>query len=157
MWTDNFQTYNGFRKGSGTRDQIANICWIIEKARKFQTNIYFCFVDHKKALNCVDHNQLWKILRDGNTRPIWPCFLRSLYAGQEAWNKDMEQWAGSKLAKEYIKAIYCHPANLTYICRVHHEMLGWMNFKLESWLPGERSTMSDMQITSPLWQKVKRD
>ena len=59
----------GFRKGRGTRDQIANICWIIKKAREFQKSIYFCFVDYAKAFDCVDHNKLWKILRDGNTRP----------------------------------------------------------------------------------------
>ena len=59
----------GFRKGRGTRDQIANICWIIEKAREFQKNIYFCFIDYAKAFDCVDHNKLWKILRDGNIRP----------------------------------------------------------------------------------------
>ena len=59
----------GFRKGRGTRDQIANICWIMEKAREFQKNIYFCFIDYTKALDCVDHNELWKI-RDGNTRPL---------------------------------------------------------------------------------------
>ena len=60
----------GFRKGRGTRDQIVNICWIIEKARKFQKNIYFCFIDHANTFDCVDHNKLWKILkRDGNTRP----------------------------------------------------------------------------------------
>ena len=59
----------GFRKGRGTRDQIANICWVIERAREFQKNIYFCFNDYAKAFDCVDHNKLWKILRDGNTRP----------------------------------------------------------------------------------------
>ena len=59
----------GFRKDKGTRDQIANIHWIIEKAREFQKNIYFCFIDYDKAFDCVDHNKLWKILRDGNTRP----------------------------------------------------------------------------------------
>ena len=59
----------GFRKGRGTRDQIANICWILEKAREFQKNISFCFIDYAKAFDCVDHNKLWKILRDGNTRP----------------------------------------------------------------------------------------
>ena len=59
----------GFRKGRGTRDQITNICWIIEKAREFQKNIYFCFIDYAKAFDCVDHNKVWKILRDGNTRP----------------------------------------------------------------------------------------
>ena len=59
----------GFRKGRGTRDQIANIHWIIERAREFQKNIYFCFIDYAKGFDCVDHNKLWKILRDGNTRP----------------------------------------------------------------------------------------
>ena len=59
----------GFRKGRGTRDQIGNIFWIMEKAREFQKNIYFCFIDYAKAFDCVDHNQLWKIMRDGNTRP----------------------------------------------------------------------------------------
>ena len=59
----------GFRKGRGTRDQIANIHWIVEKTREFQKNIYFCFIDYAKAFDCVDHNKLWKILRDGNTRP----------------------------------------------------------------------------------------
>ena len=73
----------GFRKGRGTRDQIANIRWIIEKAREFQKNIYFCFIDYSKAFDCVDHNKLWKILRDGNTRPP-NLLLRNLCAGQEA-------------------------------------------------------------------------
>ena len=59
----------GFRKDKGTRDQIGNIRWIVEKAREFQKNIYFCFIDYPKAFDCVDHNKLWKILRDGNTRP----------------------------------------------------------------------------------------
>ena len=59
----------GFRKGIGTRDQIANIRWIMEKAKEFQKNIYFCFIDYAQAFDCVDHNKLWKILRDGNTRP----------------------------------------------------------------------------------------
>ena len=60
---------SGFRKGRGTRDQISNICWITEKAREFRKNIYFCFIDYTKAFDCVDHNKLWKILKDGNTRP----------------------------------------------------------------------------------------
>ena len=74
----------GFRKGKGTRDQIANICWIIEKAKEFQKNIYFCFIDYAKAFECVGHNKLWKTLRsDGNTRPL-TFLLRELYSGQEA-------------------------------------------------------------------------
>ena len=74
----------GFRKGRGTRDQIANICWIIEKAREFQENIYFCFLDYTKAFGCVDHNKLWKILKEMGVPDHLTCLLRNLYAGQEA-------------------------------------------------------------------------
>ena len=73
-----------FRKGRGTRDQIASICWIIEKAREFQKNIYFCFIDFIKAFDCVDHNKLWKILEEMEIRDYLTGLLRNLYAGQEA-------------------------------------------------------------------------
>ena len=74
----------GFRKGRGTRDQIANIHWIIENAREFQKNIYFCFIDYAKAFDCVDHNKLWKILQEMGIPDHLTCLLRNLYAGQEA-------------------------------------------------------------------------
>ena len=74
----------GIRKGRGTRDQIANILWIIEKAREFQKNIYFCFIDYAKAFHCVDHNELWKILKEMGIPDHLTCLLRNLYAGQEA-------------------------------------------------------------------------
>ena len=74
----------GFRKGRGTRDQIANICWITEKAREFQRNIYFCFIDYAKSFDCVDHNKLWKILQEMGIPGHLNCLLRNLYAGQEA-------------------------------------------------------------------------
>ena len=74
----------GFRKGRGTRDQIANICWIMEKAREFQKNIYFCLLDYVKAFDSVDHNKLWKILKDMGIPDQLICLLRNLYAGQEA-------------------------------------------------------------------------
>ena len=74
----------GFRKGRGTRDQIANICWIMEKAREFQKNIYFCFIDYAKAFDCVDYNKLWKILKEMGITDHLTCLLRNLYAGQEA-------------------------------------------------------------------------
>ena len=74
----------GFRKGRGTRGQIANIRWIIEKARGFQKNIYFCFIDYAKASDCVDHNKLWKILKEVGISDHLTCLLRYLYAGQEA-------------------------------------------------------------------------
>ena len=74
----------GFRKGRGTRDQIANNCWIIEKARDFQESINFCFIDYAKAFDCVDHNKLWKILKEMGITDHLTCLLRNLYAGQEA-------------------------------------------------------------------------
>ena len=73
----------GFRKGRGTRDQIANICWITEKARESQKNIYFFFIDYAKAFDCVDHNKLWKILQEMGIPDHLTCLLRNLYAGQE--------------------------------------------------------------------------
>ena len=74
----------GFRKGRGTRDEIANICWIIEKAREFQKNVYFCFIDYAKAFDCVDHHKLWEILKEMGIPDHLTCLLRNLYAGQEA-------------------------------------------------------------------------
>ena len=74
----------GFREGRGTRDQIVNICWIIEKAREFQKNFYFCFIDYTKAFDCVDHNKLWKILQEMEISDHLTCLLRNLYAGQIA-------------------------------------------------------------------------
>ena len=119
----------GFRKGRGTRDQIVNICWIIEKSRNFQENIYFCFIDYAKAFNCVDHNKLWYVLQEMGIPDNPNCLLRNLYAGQEP---DMEQQTGSKVGKEYIKAVYCHPDYLTYMQSTLCEMPDWMNHKLES-------------------------
>ena len=85
------------------------------------------------------------------------CLLRSVYAGQEVTELDMEQQTGSKLGKKYIKAVYCHPAYLTYMQSTSREMLGWMKHKLESRLLGEISITSDTQMIPPLWQKVKRN
>ena len=93
----------GFRKGRGTRDQIANILWIIEKAREFQKN--FCFIDYTKAFDCVDPNKLWETLKEMG--------IADHLTDQEVMEPDMEQWTGSKLGKEYDKAIYCHTAYLT--------------------------------------------
>jgi len=84
----NVQT--GFRKGRRTRDQIANICWITEKAREFQKNIYFCFIDHTKVFDCVDRNKLWKILKEMGIPDYLTYLLRNLYAGQEETELDIE-------------------------------------------------------------------
>ena len=96
----------GFRKGRGTRDQIANICWIIKKAREFQKNIHFCFIDYAKAFDCVDHNKLRKILKEMRIPDHLTCFLRNLYAVQEATVRTGHGTTDcSKLGKEYIKAV----------------------------------------------------
>ena len=88
----------GFRKGRGTRDQIANILWIMEKARKFQKNIYFCFIDYAKAFDCVDHNKPWKILKEMGIPDYPTCLLRNLYmqVRKQQLELDMEQQTGSK-------------------------------------------------------------
>jgi len=148
----------GFRKDRGTRDQIANIHWIMEKAREFQKNIYFCFIDYAKAFDCVDHNKLWKILKEMGIPEHLTCLLRNLYAGQEATVRTghgTTDWF--QIEKEYVKAVYCHPAYLTYMQSTSREVLGWKKHNLESRLLGEISITSDMQVTPPLWQKVKRN
>ena len=139
----------GFRKSRGTRDQIANIFWIIEKAREFQKNVYFCFIDCAKAFDFVDHNKLWKILKEMGIPDHLTCLLRNLYAGQEATVRTGQQ-TGSKLEKESVEAVYCHPAYLTSMQSTSRETLDWMKPKLEGRLPGEISITSDMQMTPPL-------
>ena len=94
------------------------MCWIIEKAREFQKNIYFCFIDYTfdfMAFDSMYHNTQWKVLKEMGIPDHLTCLLRNLYAGQEVTELDMEQQTGSKSGKEYVKAVYCHPAYLTYI------------------------------------------
>ena len=127
----------GFRKGKGTRDQIANIHWIIEKMRELK--IYICFIDHTKTFDCVDHNKLLKILEEMGILDHLTC-LRNLCTGQEATDKTGHgtmQGSGPKSGKEYIKVIYCHPAYLISVQGTSCKMLGWMKHKLESRLLGE--------------------
>ena len=137
----------GFRKGRGTRDQLATICWIIEKARDFHENIYFCFTDYAKAFDCVDHNKLENSSRDGKTRPpdLPPC----MQLKKQQLEPDMEQQTGSKLGKDYVKAVYCHPDYLTYVQSTSWEILGWIKHKLDSRLPGVIWITSDSQMTPP--------
>ena len=106
----------GFRKGRGIRDQIANICWTMEKAREFQKDIYFFFNDYAKAFDSVDHNKLWKILREMGIPDHLTCLLRNLYAGQEATVRTghgTTDWF--QIGKRVHKAVYSHPAYLTYM------------------------------------------
>ena len=148
----------GFRKGRGTRDQIANICWIIEKVREFQKNIYFCFIDYAKALTVWITANCGKFLKGWDYQTIWPASWEiCMQVKKQQLELDMKQQTGSKLGKEYVKAIYFHPAYFTYMQSTSREMLGWMKHKLESRLPGEISMTSDMQMTPPLWQKVKKN
>ena len=117
---------------------------------------YFCFIDYAKAFDHVDHNKPWKILKEMGIPDHLTCFLRNVYAGQEATVRTgIGKKTGSKSGKEYVKAVYCHPAYLTYMQSTSCEMPGWMKHKLESRLLGEISTTSDMQMTPPLWQKAK--
>ena len=102
----------GFRKGRGTRDQIANIRWILKKAREFQKNIYFCFIDYAKAFDCVDHNKLWKILKEMGISDHLTSLLRNLYAGQDA---TVRTGHGTTDSFQIGKGVYCHPACLTYM------------------------------------------
>jgi len=103
------------RKGRGTRDQTVNSHWIIKKTRKFQKNIYFCFIDYAKAFDCVDHNKLWKILKEMGIPYHLTSLLRNLYAGQEATVRTWNNRLVPNRKKEYIKAVYSHPAYLIYM------------------------------------------
>ena len=104
----------GFRKGRGTRAQIANIRWIVEKAREFQENIYFCFIDYAKTFDCVDHNKLWKSLKEMGISDHLTCLLRNLYAGQESTARTGHgTTAWFHIGKGIRQAVYCHPAYLT--------------------------------------------
>ena len=128
------------------------------KSKRFQKNIYLYFIDYANASDCVNCNKLWKILKEmgiPDRLPVsWETYMQ---VRKQQLELDMEQQTGSKSGKEYIKAIYRHPAYLTYMQNTSWEMLGWNKHKLESRLPGEISMTSDMQMTPPLWQKVKRN
>ena len=147
----------GFRKGRGTRGQIANICWIIKKVREFQKNIYFCFIDYTKAFDYVDHE--WKILKEMRIPDHLTRLLRNLCAGQEATVRiryGRTDWF--KIGKGVHQGhIYCHLACLTYMQSTSYKMLGCMTHKLKSRFLEEILITSDMQMTPPLWQKAKRN
>ena len=146
----------GFRKGRGTRDQIANILWIIEKAREFSKTLYFCLIDYAKAFDSVDHNKPWKILKEMGIPNHLTCLLRNLYAGQEATVRTgpgTTDWfqIGRGVRQSFILSPCLFNLYAEYIMR----NTGLEEAQLESRLPGEISITSDMQMTPPLWQKVK--
>ena len=148
----------GFRKGRGTRDQIANIHWIIEKAREFQKKIYFCFIDYAKAFDCVNHNKLWKILKEMRITDHLICLLRNLYAGQEATAR-----TGHGTTDWFPLGKGVHQGCVLSLClfNLYAEYL-MRNAGLEEAQAGikiarRNISTSDMQVTPPLWQKVKKN
>ena len=129
----------------------------VEKARVFQKNIYFCFIDYAKDFDCVDDNKLWKILQETGIADHLSCLLRNLYAGQEATVRTRPGTTGwFQIGKGVHKGYILSPLFLTYVQSISFEILDWMKHKLETRLPGDILIISDMQVTPPLWQKVKR-
>ena len=151
----------GFRKDRGTRDQIANIFGSLRKQEISRKNIYFCFIDYTKAFYCVDHNKLWKILKKKKKweyQTTWPTSWEiCMQVRKQQLELDIKQ-TGSKSGKEYTKAVYCHPAYLTYMQNTLWETLGWRKHKLESRLQGGRN-INNLRYAddTTLWQKVKRN
>ena len=149
---------SGFRKGRGTGDQIANILWIIKKAREFQKNIYFCFIDYARAFDCVDHNKLWKILQEMWIPDHLACLLRNLSGGQEGTVKighGATDWF--QIGKGVYQGCILSPCLLNWCA----ECIMW-NAGLDEAQAGIKTARrniitSDMQMTPPLWQKVKRN
>ena len=145
----------GFRKGRGTRDQIANICWIVEKAREFQKNI-FCFIDYAKAFDCVDHNKLWKILKEMGIPDHLTCLLRNLYTGQEATARTghgTTDWF--QIGKGVHQGCILSPGlfNLYVECIMRNAGLEEAQAGIK--ISRRNITNIDKQMTPLLWQKGK--
>ena len=147
----------GFRKGRGIRDQLVTILWNIQKARDFQKIIYFCFIDYAKAFDCVDHNKLWKILKEMGIPDHLTCLWRNLYAGQEATVRTghgTTDWfqIGKGIHQGCILSLWLFNLYAEYNMRK-----AGLEHKLVSRLSREISITSDMQMPPRLWQKVKRN
>ena len=148
----------GFRKGRGTRDQIADICWTIHKAREFQKNTYFCFIDYAKAFDCVDHNGLWKVLKEMRIPDHLTCLLRNLYAGQNATVRtghgttDWFQIRG-RVSQDCIVS-----PPLFNLYAENTMQNAWLDEAQAGNKTAARNIItSDMQMTPPLWQKAKKN
>ena len=127
----------------------------MEKAREFQKNIYFCFIDNAKAFDCVDHNKLWKILKVMGIPDHLTCILRNLYAGQEATVRTGHGTDWFQIRKGVPQGCTLSPCLFNLYAEYITQDMDWMKHKPESRLPGEISITSDMQMTPPLWQEVK--
>ena len=152
----------GFRKGRRTKDQIPNICWIIEKARKLQKSIYFCFIDYAKDFDCVDHSKLWIILKEMGILDQLTCLLRNLYEGQEATVKTGHGTADwFQIRKGVRQSCILSPCLFNLYAEYIMRNVGLDEARviqlLESRLPGEISITSDTQMIPPLCQKVKKN
>ena len=155
----NFQIFKlDLEKNRGTREQIASIWCIVEKAREFQKNIYFCFNDYAKAFDCVDHNKLWKILKEMGIPDHLTCLLRNLYAGQEATVRTghgTTDWF--QIGKGVHQGCILSPCLFNLYAEYIMRNAGLGEAQLESRLPGEISITSNTQRTPPFWQKVKKN
>ena len=139
-----------------SKNKTGSWLWLRKKARESQESTYFCFIDCVKAFDHADHNKLWKILQEMGIPDHLPASWEiCTQVKKQQLEPDMEKMTGSKLGKEYVKAVYS--GYLNSMQSTSWETLGWMKHKLESRLPGEISITSDMQITPPLWQKAKRN
>ena len=147
----------GFKKGRATRDQIANILWIIEKARGFQTKISFCFIDYAKDFMWIT-TKWGKSLKRWVYQTTWPASCETCMQGKkQQLELDVEQWTGFQIGKGVSQGYILSLAYLTYMQSTSWEILGWIKHKLESRLPGEISITLNMQMTPPLRQKARRN
>ena len=146
------------KKGRGTRDQITNIHWFIVKARGFQKNIYFCFIDYAKDFDCADHNKLWKILQEMGIPDLLTCLLRNLYAGQEAmvriWHKTTDWF---QIGKGVCQDCMLSPCLFNFYAKYIMWNASLVEKQAGSIFLQEISITSDVQMTPPLWEKVKRN
>ena len=148
----------GFRKGRGTRDQIANTSWIREKAREIQKNIYFCFIDYTKTCDCVIHNKPWKILKGMGILDHLTCLQRNLYTGQEATVRTghgTTDWF--QIGKRVLRGCILSPCLFNLYAEYIMRNAGLEETQAGINIAGEISITSDMQMTTTLWQKVKKN
>ena len=148
----------GFRKGRGTRDQIASICLIIEKPREFQKNIYFCFIDYVKAFDCMDHNKLWKILKEMGIPDHLTCLLRNLYAGQEATVRTghgKTYWF--QIGKGVRQSCISSPCLFNFYAEYIMRSAGLEETQAGIEIARRNINTSEMEMILPLWQKVKKN
>ena len=148
----------GFRIGRRTRDQISNICWIIKKAREFQKNIYFYFIDYVKTFDCVDHNKLWKILKEMGIPDRLTCLLRNLYAGLKATVSTGHGTTGwFQIGKGVRQGRILPPCLFNFYAEYIMRNAGLEEAQAGIKIAGRNISKSDIQMTPPLWQKAKKN